>query len=101
MPKARRTSGRRFWCDLPYQTDVCVGDLFDAWATGPRGRREGTRSWVVLAIRGNAHHLLGLNVKGEVVSTSTYGAHVMQYRPRIGRLKAVPAFTAALIGDLL
>lgn len=75
-----------------------VGDVFPAKSTGPAGRNRGTRFWVVAAIttseRGGAvHHLLGLNGKGEVVSTSSYGGWVMGERERLGHCPAMADLT--------
>ena len=70
-----------------------VGDVFPAKATGPAGRNRGTRFWLVAAITsdrgGTVHHLLGLNAKGEVVSTSSYGGWVMGDRERLGHCPAM------------
>jgi hypothetical protein len=67
-----------------------VGDVFPAKSTGPKWYRRGTRFFIVVSITkdqsGNdsSHHMLGLDESGNVVSTTTYGAHVMRDRPRLG-----------------
>lgn len=71
----------------PHQ--VRVGDVFKAKASGPYGRNRGTRYWVVASITQTSphsavHHLLGLNAEGAIVSTTSYGGHVMPDRERVG-----------------
>lgn len=90
--------GHCSYCDPPLTPHVHVGDVFRAYSTGPKGRREGTRYWVVLAVTARSVHLLGLNAQGEAVSTSTYGLHVMQHRRRLARIKAVAPFIESLLG---
>lgn len=79
-----------------------VGDVFPSKSTGPKSYRNGTRYWLLIAItpspRGPAlnpihvvHHFLGLDREGNVVSTSTYGDHVMKERPLVGRCKDLSA----------
>lgn len=67
---------------------VRVGDVFRAKASGPKGRA-GTKYWLVAAITesqfgGAVHHLLGLDITGSIVSTSSYGGWVMADRDRVG-----------------
>ena len=56
-----------------------VGDMYAA-----KGGRGDTKVWLVAAVRGETMHMLGLTKKGEIVSTSSFGAHAMEYRPIIG-----------------
>ncbi len=67
-----------------------VGDVFPAKGTGPKHYRAGTRYFMIVAITNNqfgyptSHHMLGLDGEGNIVSTTTYGEHVMRERVRIG-----------------
>lgn len=67
-----------------------VGDVFPAKSTGPKFYRKGTRYFVVVAIVNNQfgnpciHHMLGLDDEGNINSTTSYGAHVMEGRVRVG-----------------
>ena len=68
---------------------IQIGDLYPA-----RGGSGTTRFWLVVAISpsGKQLHMLGIDAGGEVVSTTTYGAHVMEGRPRIGRVNLSELF---------
>ncbi len=64
------------------RTDIRVGDLYPAKTTGPKGRL-GTKYFLVASITksksGNrAVHMLGLDENGEIVSTTSYGAHAIE-----------------------
>lgn len=67
-----------------------VGDVFPAKSTGPKFYRKGTRYFIIVAITNNqhhqpsVHHMLGLDEEGNINSTTSYGAHVMTDRPRLG-----------------
>lgn len=69
-----------------------VGDVFPAKSTGPKAYRNGTRYWMIIAItpgtgyarNSHVHHMLGLDGEGNIVSTTTYGSHVMADRPLLG-----------------
>lgn len=58
---------------------IQVGDMFSA-----KGGRGDTAAWLVAAVRGDTLHMLGLNKQGEIVSTTSYGAHTMENRVCIG-----------------
>lgn len=68
-----------------------VGDVFPAKSTGPKWYRKGTRYFVIIAITPGMHpgsgvaHMLGLDEEGNINSTTSYGEHVMEERPRVGR----------------
>ena len=59
---------------------IKVGDMFPA-----KGGRGDTAAWVVAAVRGDTLHMPGVNTDGDIVSTSSYGAHAMEDRVCIGR----------------
>jgi hypothetical protein len=63
--------------------EVLVGDVYPSKCTTK------TVFWLVAAITGRSCHLLGLDTEGNIVSTSSYGLHAMEGRPRIG---VVPEF---------
>lgn len=75
--------------------DPKVGDVFPSKATGPKSYRNGTRYWMIIAITNGSgcnrnslvHHMVGLDENGDIVSTTTYGDHVMKERPRVGHCK--------------
>lgn len=62
-------------------------------AAAPKWYRNGTRYFVIVAItngqdgKPSSHHMLGLDEQGNINSTTTYGAHVMRERPRLGHCK--------------
>ena len=58
----------------------CVGNVYAAQG----GKKDGTRFWVILAIRGDGCVLLGINNQGEIISTQGYYTHVMVAKPLIG-----------------
>lgn len=76
---------------------VQVGDVYRAKATGPRGWRNGTRYWMVVAIttsqwNNENHHMLGLDKDWNIVSAVSYGGHVMPNRKLVFRVKNVGQF---------
>lgn len=85
--------------------EVSVGDVYPAKSTGPGGRRDGTRYWLVISVGRRrpifnvSCHLLGLDKNWNVISTASYGAHAMQERPLLYRIKLARQFTAALKGE--
>lgn len=84
-------------CNKPLWTEPCVplqvGDIFKAKATGPGGRRAGTRYWLIVCIPDSrAVHMLGLNKVGEIVSTTSYGHHTMHGRTKVGYMPLVKDF---------
>lgn len=76
-----------------------VGDVYPAKATGPAGWRHGTRYWLVLATHGNTVHMAGLNKEWDIVSTTSYGSHVLPERGLLFRIKNVEQFALTLKGD--
>ena len=48
-----------------------------------------TRYWLVLSVRGNTAHLLGLDATGEVVTTTSYGVHALDGRALVGVVKGL------------
>ncbi len=62
-----------------FQPDVMVGDIYPA-----KGGRGGTSAWLVVGVTEKMAHVLGLNVEGEIVSTSSYGVLAFECRERIG-----------------
>jgi hypothetical protein len=70
---------------------VKVGDVFPA-----RGGRGGTVAWVVVSVGDNVAHLLGCNVAGEIVSTSSYNLHALENRPMLGTCPDVKGFVATI-----
>jgi hypothetical protein len=96
----------------PKLSEVRVGNVYKAYANGPRGRIFGTVWWLVVAISTkppdakkaifwNAGvHMLGLNRVGEIVSTTSYGLHVMEQRECWARVKGVEDFAAYLRGEI-
>ena len=76
----------------PEYQSVEVGNLYNAKGPGPS-------YWLVVAMteKGGAH-MLGLNRDGEIVSTTTYGAHALRDRKLIGRCHEIAEFTASIQG---
>lgn len=72
---------------------VTVGDIYPA-----KGGRGDTRFWLVVSLghTGRTAHCLGLNADGEVVSTCSYSAYVLNERPRIGWCAEVRDWTPAV-----
>lgn len=73
-----------------------VGDVFPSKSTGPKSYRAGTRYWLLVAITpgersaaSSVHHFLGLDADGNIVSTTSYGNHVMKERVRVGHCKDI------------
>ena len=58
----------------------CEGNVYAAQG----GKKDGTRFWVILAIRWDGCVLLGINTQGEIISTQGYSTHVMAAKPLIG-----------------
>lgn len=57
---------------------VNVGDVYKA-------QHRNTHYWIVLAVHGRMCHLIGVNSEGVVVSTTSYGVHVLEHRALMGR----------------
>lgn len=76
----------------PEYQPVEAGNLYHAKGPGPT-------YWLVVAVtdKGGAH-MLGLNRDGEIVSTTTYGAHALRDRKLIGRCHEISEFTATIQG---
>lgn len=66
-----------------------VGDLYAAG-----GNSSNTAFWLVVAVteRGGAH-LLGLNERGEIVSTASYNAHAIESRRKVGHCPEIASMT--------
>jgi len=65
-----------------------IGDVFPARG-GPGDYRKATRYWLIAAespgrFGGRVVHCLGLSEEGAIVSTTSYGSHVFDDRPRVG-----------------
>jgi hypothetical protein len=75
-------------------SEVRVGNVYKAKASGPRGWRAGTCYWLVVSVRPETStscggcHMLGLNKEWEIVSSTSYGLRVMQERPVLFRMKS-------------
>lgn len=78
---------------------VRVGNVYKAKSTGPRGWRAGTRYWLVMCVSPTTVHMLGLDQGGRIVSTTSYGVHVLHERELVARVKGVEAFAAHLRGE--
>lgn len=65
--------------------EVQIGDVYPAKG----GSRQKIAMWVVVGIRGNMCHLIGLNNEGEISSTSSYGIWAMERRELIGHCPEV------------
>lgn len=65
--------------------EVRVGDVYPSHGGRP-GWKGRTCWWLVASITGNVTHLLGLNADGEIVSTTSYGIHVLQSRKLVGHV---------------
>lgn len=88
--------------------DPQVGDVFPSKSTGPKSYRNGTRYWLLIAITPGTpvragqpathfvHHFLGLDHEGNIVSTTSYGDHVMKERPRVGRCADVASLNLTI-----
>lgn len=73
--------------------EVKPGMVFHSKAPGPRGFvKGGTAWWLVVCVRGNAAHALGLDNSGNIVSTTSYGLHVFQLRECAGMFGGVKDF---------
>lgn len=72
--------------------------IFNAKGTGPRGRRAGTRYWLILTVNEDVVHMAGLNKDGEIVSTTSYGIHTMHDRTLMGIAPGTEAFKEYLRG---
>jgi hypothetical protein len=70
---------------------VQVGDVLPA-----KGGRGDTALWLVVAVRGNSVHMLGLSRLGEIVSTASYGMHALSDRAVIGRCNELADFVASI-----
>lgn len=60
------------------QNEVRVGNIYAA-----RGGK-GTMAWLVVAVRGDSVHMLGIDCEGEICSTTSYGKWVVKERQVIG-----------------
>ena len=66
-----------------------VGDLYAAGGSSSK-----TAFWLVVAITENGGaHLLGLNSDGEIVSTSSYNAHAIESRRKVGHCPEIAGMT--------
>ena len=64
-------------------SDVVPGNIYAAMG----GKRNpGTSFWIVMACSERAAHLLGIDSRGEIVSTSSYIKSALQRRPVLGRV---------------
>lgn len=77
--------------------EVLIGDVYKAFGTGPKGK-DGTYYWLVVSITksqygGETHHMLGLDKNWNIVSTTSYGGHVMAERKLLFRIKNVEWFS--------
>ncbi len=55
-----------------------VGDVYPAKGGAV------TSAWIVMAVRNNNAHLIGVNKEGQITSTTSYGVHTLSSRDRIG-----------------
>lgn len=69
---------------LDRENGVCVGDVYPA-----KGGRGTTRFFIVVSVVGNMAHCLGVDLDGNVVSTTSYGTHVFEGRRLVGRAREV------------
>lgn len=77
-------------------SEVAVGDIYPA-----KGGRGEVTVWLVLSVRHQYAHCVGLNVNGEITGTTTYGVWAFRERGRIGFCQDVAnlgAFTIEWFG---
>lgn len=73
--------------DIPLnliRSEIEIGDVFTA-----KGGKGETAMWVVVAINQSNVHMLGVDESGEVISTTSYGAHALRNRFKIGVIPAI------------
>lgn len=63
-----------------------LGNVYQAKGGRP-GPKGATRYWLVVASHGNVVHMLGLNDEHEVVSSTSYGKHVLCGRELLAHVK--------------
>lgn len=68
------------------------GDIYPAKG-GRSYEGSATRFWLVMSVRGNMVHCLGLSGSGDVITTTSYGVSVFERRDVIGRCEEIAAFS--------
>lgn len=48
-----------------------------------------TAFWIIVGVRGNAAHAIGIDCEGEIRSTTSYGVHTFQRRQLMGRCEGI------------
>lgn len=65
-----------------------VGDVYRA-----KGGRGDTKFFVIVSMRGNMAHALGLDSDGNIVSTTSYAISVFAERNLVGRVPSIEEMT--------
>lgn len=68
-----------------------VGDVYPGKGGGRTVLGEIVRYWLVLAAPPGRVHLAGLNADGQILTTTSYGSHVLNDRRRLGRCPEIAA----------
>jgi hypothetical protein len=68
-----------------------VGDIYNAKGGGRCASGDTIVFWVVMSSWGDRVHLAGLSRDGRMLTTTSYGRHVLDDRRRLGRCPEIAA----------